>query len=195
MVQSSNCWKFISFSVGRKLPSFALCVAIQVQLKDTELSSDFISSSYAINIFVNGYKGLYSNSLYFTSAPSSSYLWVVYIRDSSLEGIILNERIDVKLQFEFSNYDPKISEVTIERCGVHVACICSPQNSVADKVTCISIHERLNVSFDERLNMFLSRVAVDVLPFKQKLDGCSKAQDDYYCALCEIVEDSVLHLF
>ena len=87
----------ISFSVGRKLPSFALCAVIKVQLKDTELSSDFISSSYAINIFVNGYKGLYSNSLYFTSAPSSSYLWVVYIRDSSLEGIILNERTDVKL--------------------------------------------------------------------------------------------------
>ncbi|KAL0005642.1 hypothetical protein SO802_013203 [Lithocarpus litseifolius] len=188
----------ISFSVSRKLlPSFAFCVVIQVQSKDR--FKRYISGYYAVNIFVDGYKGLHSHTTAFFSTPPSSssysYLWVFYIRDSSLEGIILNERTDVKLQFEFSNYNPEIAEITIKKCGVHVACMCSPQNSAADKVACIRIHERLKVSFDERLKIFLSRVAADVLPFKQKLGGCSKAQDAYYCPLCEIAEDSVLHLF
>ena len=188
----------ISFSVSRKLlPSFAFCVVMQVQPKDRY--SRYISSYYAINIFVDGYKGLRSRTTkYFPpSTPSSanSYLWVFYIRDSSLKGIILNEGTEVKLQFEFSNNNPETAEITIKKCGVHVACMCSPQNSVADKVACVRIHERLKVSFDERLKMFLSRVAADVLPFKQKLGGCSKAQDATYCPLCEIAEDSVLHLF
>ena len=177
MVQSSNCWKFhiiLSWS-ETSIICFLCCYG------------RFIRGSYAINIFVNGYKGLYSNSQYFSIALPSYYLWVVYIRDSSLEGIILNERNDVKVQFEFSNYNPEIAKITIEKCGVHVACICSPQNSIADKVACIRIHERLK--------MFLLRVAADVLPFKQRLDGCSKAQDGYNCPLCEIAEDSVLHLF
>ena len=187
----------ISFSVSRKLlPSFAFCVVIQVQSKDRYEVS--ISGDYAVNIFVNGYKGLHSDATVYLpiatppSSSSYSYLWVFYIRDSSLEGIILNEGTEVNLQFEFSNYDP---EITVEKCGVHVACTCSPHNSAADKVACIRIHERLKVSFDERLKMFLWRVAADVLPFKQKLDRLSKAQDGYYCPLCEIAEDSVLHLF
>ncbi|XP_050274906.1 disease resistance protein RML1B-like isoform X5 [Quercus robur] len=185
----------ISFSVSRKLlPSFAFCVVIQVQSKNRNIR--YISGYCAINIFVDGYKGLYScTNAYVPSSSSNSYLWVFYIRDSSLKGIILNERTDVKLQFEFSNYNPEIAEITIKKCGVHVACTCSPQNSTADKVASIRVHERLKVSFDERLNMFLARVAADVLPFKQKLDRLSNAQDGYYCPLCEIAEDSVLHLF
>ena len=49
----------ISFLVSQKLPpSFAFCFVIQVQSKDRYRHS--ISCDYAINIFVDGYKGLHS---------------------------------------------------------------------------------------------------------------------------------------
>ena len=185
----------ISFSVGQKSLTFACCAAIKVELKDTKRRNLSILGEGAIYIFINGYKGLLTNPIAFMNISFSSFMWVHYKRDISLEGIILNGWTEVKLQFEISNYDPKIAEVTIERCGVHVACICSPQNSAANNVACIRIHERLNVSFDEGLKIFLSRVAAEILPFKQKLVKCSEAQDAYYCPLCEIAEDSVLHLF
>ncbi|KAL4637432.1 hypothetical protein ACB092_03G076600 [Castanea dentata] len=124
----------ISFSVGRKfLSPFAFCVVTQVQW---EYSFEYsIAGYYTINLFVDvdGYKGLHSCTRRIP-IRTDSYLWVFYISDSSLEDIILNERTDVKLQFEFSNYNPEIAEITIKKCGVHVACMCSPQNSAADKV-------------------------------------------------------------
>jgi hypothetical protein len=177
----------ISFSVGREFPPLAFCVALKVRFKVSEKTTDsrFNCSIYT---FINGCKKRLMSFNFFQHS-SSSFMWFHYRRVN--DNIILDERNDVKVLFVISNYNRERKEVTIERCGVHVACICSPQNFAANKVACI---ERLQVSLDERLKMFLCKVAAEVLPFEQKLVRCSKRQDAH-CPLCEIAEDSVFHLF
>ena len=110
---------------------------------------------------------------------SLSFMLFCFISARALKRINLDECNDVKLRWEISDFNPKKAKVSIESCGVHVACICPP----------------LQISdVDERLRMFLRRVEVLLHPFKQMLIKISKNQDAH-CPLCEIAEDSLLHLF
>ena len=111
--------------------------------------------------------------------PSLSFMWFCFISARELKRIKLDECNDVKLRWKISDFNPKLAKVSIESCGVHVACICPP----------------LQISdVDEILRMFSRRVEVLLHSFKQMLIKFSKNQDAH-CPLCEIAEDSLLHLF
>ena len=171
----------ISFSVSSESLAFDFCVALKVELKGI-VANRYKGFLCSVNIFVNGYEKSSTKVIFYLD--SSSFMWFHYRSNSSFDGIVLEDFNNIKLQCEVSNYDPKMAKITIERCGAHVACIC-PQNLTVDKMACIRIHESLTVSFDENLKMFLRRVA------DQNLIRFSKT----HCPLCEIAEDSLLHLF
>uniref|UniRef100_A0A2N9GCK9 Reverse transcriptase zinc-binding domain-containing protein n=1 Tax=Fagus sylvatica TaxID=28930 RepID=A0A2N9GCK9_FAGSY len=66
---------------------------------------------------------------------------------------------------------------------------------------CVALKVRFKVSektaysrFKCSIYTFINGLAAEVLPFEQKLVRCSKCQDAH-CPLCEIAEDSALHLF
>ncbi|XP_030939699.1 disease resistance protein RML1B-like [Quercus lobata] len=124
----------ISFSVGRKLPSFAFCVALKVELKDdVPYEYEFRMFTCSVYMCINGFeRGLVHINFIL---PPSSFMWFHYRRDRSLEDIILGDWNDIEIRFECSNYDPKITKITIERCGVHVSCICPPCNFATNEDT------------------------------------------------------------
>ncbi|XP_075663510.1 disease resistance protein RML1A-like [Castanea sativa] len=171
----------VSFSVSSESLAFAFCVALKIEPKVVANRYDlFLCSVY---ILFNGYKKRIYSDYHFLD--SSSLTWFQYRSNSSFDGIVLEDCNNVELLFEVSNYDPKKAKITIERCGAHVACICPSRNPTVDKMACIRIHESLKVSFDENLKMFLRGVGT------QNLIRFSKT----HCPLCEIAEDSLLHLF
>ena len=139
---------FISFLVGSKSLAFAFCVSLKVELKDIVANRYEFFRCY-VYIFFNGYKKRFFSSKVYLD--SSSFMLFHYRSNSSFDGIVLEDCNNVKLLLEVSNYDPKKAKITIERCGVHVACICPSRNPVVDKMACIRIHESLRV--------FLRRVA------------------------------------
>ena len=126
-----NVGSSISFSIGWKLPTFAFCVAIKMEQK-VHVPYEIGSCICSIYIYINGFKRrILSKTLLL---DQSSFILFHYRRDSSLEDIILEDWNDIKILCECSDYDPKIGKVTIERCGVHISCICPPCNSVADSM-------------------------------------------------------------
>ena len=115
----------VSFSVGRKLPSFASCVALKVEWKD-DVPDEFRNFTCSVYMCINGFER--SLVAYNSPLEPSSFMWFYYRRDWYLEDIILEDWNDIEIRFECSNYDPQIAKITIERCGVHVSCNCPPCN-------------------------------------------------------------------
>uniref|UniRef100_A0A7N2L9T0 TIR domain-containing protein n=1 Tax=Quercus lobata TaxID=97700 RepID=A0A7N2L9T0_QUELO len=177
----------ISFSVGQKFPSFALCVALNVERKDNVplVHQVFRCSIY---LFINGFEERLET--YRFRFDSLNFMLFLYVSDTHnlLKRIILGDRNDLTLWCEISNNYREAAEITIRSCGVHVACICPPRNFAADRVL-------KEASFVERLKFFLSRVAAEVLPLEREMVGCSETQNADRCPLCEIAKDSALHLF
>ena len=149
----------ITFSIGRNFPAMAFCVTLEVEFESYGENGKFDCSIYSS---ISGCKRQHAN--YRLLLDSSTIMFFHYIRfvDSSMKPIILGDRNEVTFGCEISNYNCEVVEVTIKRCGVHVACICLPRNS---KEAGIRIHERLKEPFDERLKVFLSKVAAEFLPF------------------------------
>ena len=170
----------VFLSVSSESLAFAFCVALKIEPKVVVNRSEiFLCSIY---IFLNGYnERFYSHNIWL---DSSSVMWFRYGSNSSIDGIVLEDCNNVELLFEVSNYDRKKAKITIERCGVHIACICPSRSPAVDKMACIRIHESLRVSFDENLKMFLCRVAQNLVRFSKT-----------HCPFCEIAKDSLLHLF
>ncbi|KAK7814526.1 disease resistance-like protein csa1, partial [Quercus suber] len=119
----------ISFSIYTKFKSsaFPLCVALKVEHKVNKPKrfENFTCSIYA---FVDGCKKRLMRRQFLLD-PSSSFTWF-YFTEFRYWSFLIKKNIgsfrnDIKLQCKISNYDPNLVEVTIERCGVHVACICS----------------------------------------------------------------------
>ena len=113
----------ISFSILNDLKSsaFALCVALKVEIKVNKPKrfKNFTCSMYA---FVNGCKERLMCRKKFLD-PSSSFMWF-YFDDGRRWSVFIKKKgfHHIKLQCKISNYDSKLVKVTIERCGVHVAC-------------------------------------------------------------------------
>ncbi|KAK7836163.1 disease resistance-like protein csa1 [Quercus suber] len=150
----------------------------------------FVSQPFhcSIYLFINGFEEWLTSCTF--PLDSLNFMWFHYVSDrhNLLKRINLGDRNDVTLRCEILNNHREIADITIRRCGVHVACICPPRNSTADKVL-------KEASFDERLKVFLSRVAANDLPFKLKMVRRSETQNANLCPLCEIAKDSSLHLF
>ena len=101
----------VSFSVGRKLPSFSFCVALKVEL-DVPFEFEFDKFTGFIYMYINGFERCLVDAKFLLNP--SSFMWFHYRRDRSLEDIILGDWNDIEIRFECSNYDPKIAEITMK---------------------------------------------------------------------------------
>ena len=89
----------VSFSVGRKLPSFASCVALKLERKDyfnVPYEYELCRFTCSVYMCINGFER-WLTGFDFNLAPSS-FMWFYYRRDSSLKGIILEDWNEIQIR-------------------------------------------------------------------------------------------------
>jgi hypothetical protein len=118
----------ISFLIGSEFPTFALCLAFG-------LEEDIPTVHFCdVDISINGIMQVLKLQVF--PPMSSDHLWFYYRPGSSLQDLFkdLNlgdqNHVEVLCKVSLRGFDTRIiSPSIIKRMGVHVECICPPQNS------------------------------------------------------------------
>ncbi len=123
----------ISFWVGQEFPTLALCLALCL---DPRMDKHKYSYVCVFNISINGHERTFRREKLFRNLWSD-HLWCHGIPHSLLQqefgDLIQGDWNHVEVSCEISHYTSKtngISPPFIARLGVHVECICYPQNSI-----------------------------------------------------------------
>jgi hypothetical protein len=154
----------ISFLIGSELPTFALCLAFGLEDKPT-------LHFFHVYISINGIKRELQLQVFLPM--SSDLLWFYYRKGSSLQDLFghLNlgdqNHVEVLCKVSPRGCDTGIiSPPIIKRMGVHVECICPPQNSaifydnyeeVQPQISKRIRHQRQQQRQRQRLRPFLFR--------------------------------------
>ena len=149
----------ISFWVGPEFPSIAVCVALHlIPLKDSfanndnygSICDDITDCLCDIHIFTNSHKRRLMVRASF-SELKCDHLWFYGVPHSRLQrefgDLIEGDQNHVEISSKITHWVSRNGKYTpvIARMGVHVECICPPQNSV------IIQHNSQNVDDDTEL--------------------------------------------
>ena len=122
----------ISFWIGPEFPTFALCLAFCLDgMRDT----DTYSYICVVDIFINGHKRLLRQRLF--DNLECGHLWFYGVPHSQLQqefrDLLQGDQNLVDVSCKISNWTSKTggeNAPIIARMGIHVECICHPQNSI-----------------------------------------------------------------
>ena len=133
----------ILFWVGPEFPKVALCVAFHlVPLKDSYVDND----SYGFRdekvgwvcdliIFINGHKRPFIERVFFYFL-TCDHMWFFFMPHNQVlrkfGDLMQGDRNHIKISCKISHWTSEFGKFApiVARMGVHVECICSPQNSV-----------------------------------------------------------------
>ena len=134
----------ILFWVGPEFPTFAFCVAFHlVLLKDSYANNDSYGSVRDdridwvcdLRIFINGHKRPFTERVFFHFLKCD-HLWFLGMPHSQLQrkygDLLQGDWNHVEISCKISHWTSKFRKFApmVARLGVHVECICSPQNSI-----------------------------------------------------------------
>jgi hypothetical protein len=135
----------ISFWIGSEVPTFALCLAFGTQSSPFQ-NDDLYSCLCDFNIALNGSKRKSRKDSFY--ALKSDHLWFYCRHQSSLPKLFhdwelgVRNHVEIFCQMSFpTNESPKMAHAIIKRLGVHVECICRPQNFVFIHENCENVDD------------------------------------------------------